>query len=232
MAQGRLLTVDAAAERLSTSPRFIRRLIAERRIEFVKVGRHVRISESALAEFIDAGRVEPLDCGRYPARHERSCVMANKDGHRRFGNVRMLPSGRYQIRYPGPDGRIRTGPETYERKGDADRALVLIESDMRTGQWTDPERGRVKLADYAATWIIERPGPTAPDGRQLSVAAQEAHRAAPGRRAGREAVNADDPRVARNPARQRRVGLDRGQGIPLLAGRAHDGGRGRQDSAS
>jgi len=55
-----LLTVEAAAERLSTSPRFIRRLIAERRIEFVKVGRHVRISESALTDFIDAGRVEPL----------------------------------------------------------------------------------------------------------------------------------------------------------------------------
>jgi len=55
-----LLTVEAAAERLSTSSRFIRRLIAERRIEYVKVGRHVRISESALANFIDAGRVEPL----------------------------------------------------------------------------------------------------------------------------------------------------------------------------
>jgi len=55
-----LLTVEAAADLLSTSPRFIRRLIAERRIEFVKVGRHVRISESALHNFIDAGRVEPL----------------------------------------------------------------------------------------------------------------------------------------------------------------------------
>jgi excisionase family DNA binding protein len=55
-----LLTVEEAARRLSTSPRFIRRLIAERRIEFVRVGRHVRISESALADFIDAGRVEPL----------------------------------------------------------------------------------------------------------------------------------------------------------------------------
>jgi excisionase family DNA binding protein len=55
-----LLTVDAAAERLSTSPRFIRRLIAERRIEFVKVGRHVRISESALADFIEAGRTPPM----------------------------------------------------------------------------------------------------------------------------------------------------------------------------
>ena len=57
----RLLTVEAAAERLSTSPRFVRRLIAERRIEFVKVGRHVRISESALADFIAAGKVSPLN---------------------------------------------------------------------------------------------------------------------------------------------------------------------------
>ena len=56
----RLLTVDAAAERLSTSVRFIRRLIAERRIEFVKVGRHVRITETALADFIEAGRVRPM----------------------------------------------------------------------------------------------------------------------------------------------------------------------------
>ena len=53
--------------------------------------------------------------------------MANKDGHRRFGNVRKLPSGRYQIRYPGPDGQTRTGPETYERKTDADKALVIVE---------------------------------------------------------------------------------------------------------
>ena len=57
---GRLLTVEAAAEQMSTSVRFIRRLIAERRIEFIKVGRHVRIREAALAEFIQAGRVEPL----------------------------------------------------------------------------------------------------------------------------------------------------------------------------
>jgi excisionase family DNA binding protein len=60
MTGGRLLTVEAAAEHMSTSVRFIRRLIAERRIEFVKIGRHVRISESALADFIEAGRVEPL----------------------------------------------------------------------------------------------------------------------------------------------------------------------------
>ena len=84
--------------------------------------------------------------------------MADREGHRRFGNVRKLPSGRYQIRYPGPDGRLRTGPETYVRKGDADKALVLIEGQLASGDWTDPERGKVRLGDYASAWITERPG--------------------------------------------------------------------------
>lgn len=84
--------------------------------------------------------------------------MANRTRHRRFGNVRIRESGRYQIRYPGPDGRMRTGPETYPRKGDAERALVLIEAQMSAGEWTDPERAKVRLGDYASAWIAERPG--------------------------------------------------------------------------
>jgi excisionase family DNA binding protein len=56
----KLLTVAQAAELLGTTERFPRRLIAERRIRFVRVGRHVRIPESALAEFITAGLVEPV----------------------------------------------------------------------------------------------------------------------------------------------------------------------------
>jgi excisionase family DNA binding protein len=55
----RLLTVAQVAEVLGTTERFPRRLIAERRITFVRVGRHVRIPESAVAEFIAAGVVEP-----------------------------------------------------------------------------------------------------------------------------------------------------------------------------
>jgi excisionase family DNA binding protein len=56
----RLLTVVEAAELLGTSDSFPRRLITERRIRFVRVGRHVRIPESAIAEFIAAGTVEPV----------------------------------------------------------------------------------------------------------------------------------------------------------------------------
>lgn len=57
----RLLTVEAAAERMSTSVRFVRRLIAERRIAFVKLGRHVRLTEADVAAFIESGRITPLD---------------------------------------------------------------------------------------------------------------------------------------------------------------------------
>ncbi|MGK4907023.1 excisionase family DNA-binding protein [Streptomyces sp. 8N114] len=56
----RYLSVDQVAEVLGTTPRFPRRLIAERRITFVKVGRHVRIPESALVAYIEAHTVQPL----------------------------------------------------------------------------------------------------------------------------------------------------------------------------
>ncbi len=54
-----LLTPDEVAERLRTSPRFVRRLIAERRIAFTKVGKFVRIAAVDVEAFVAAGRVEP-----------------------------------------------------------------------------------------------------------------------------------------------------------------------------
>ena len=60
----RLMTLEQAADALGTGVRFTRRLIAERRIRFVKVGRHVRIPESALAEFVDAATVQPTRTSR------------------------------------------------------------------------------------------------------------------------------------------------------------------------
>jgi excisionase family DNA binding protein len=50
----RYLSVPEVAERLGTSERFIRRLIEERRIEFKRFGRHVRIAESVLFAYIDS----------------------------------------------------------------------------------------------------------------------------------------------------------------------------------
>jgi excisionase family DNA binding protein len=54
------LKVPEAADYLGTSVRFVRRLIAERRIAFHKLGTHVRLAVVDLEEFVQAGRVEPI----------------------------------------------------------------------------------------------------------------------------------------------------------------------------
>lgn len=139
----RLLTVAEAAELLSTSERFPRRLIEQRRIRFVRVGRHVRIPESALREFIAAGLVQPITYT------QKGHLM----GKRRFGRIRSLASGRYQARYPGPDGTDRPAPQTFATKKDAEVWLTLKEAEIRRGDWIDPDAGKVKFADNAGRWI-------------------------------------------------------------------------------
>jgi excisionase family DNA binding protein len=69
-----LLSVEQAAERLGTSVRFVRRLIAERRIAYVKVGRHVRLDPTDVEAFIAASRVEirPSSVTALPHRHPSS----------------------------------------------------------------------------------------------------------------------------------------------------------------
>jgi len=52
-----LLTPGQAGDYLRTGKRFIRRLIAEHRIPYVKLGKHVRLQRSALDAFIESGRV-------------------------------------------------------------------------------------------------------------------------------------------------------------------------------
>lgn len=61
MNENRLLDVTGAAAYLGVSQRFMRRLVAERRIAFVKLGRHVRFDVADLDGFIDAGRVEAAE---------------------------------------------------------------------------------------------------------------------------------------------------------------------------
>jgi excisionase family DNA binding protein len=67
-----LLTVDQAADRLGTKTRFIRRLIAEKRITYIKIGGHVRIEDEVLDDFVEAGRVRvqpPVDGHRSSTAH-------------------------------------------------------------------------------------------------------------------------------------------------------------------
>jgi excisionase family DNA binding protein len=56
-----LLTLDQAADYLNVTPRFMRRLVAERRIAFMKVGKFVRFATADLDGFAQQGRVEPWE---------------------------------------------------------------------------------------------------------------------------------------------------------------------------
>ncbi len=52
---GPLLSVAEAGEYLGTGERFIRRLITERRISYVKVGKYVRLERSTLGQVLGRG---------------------------------------------------------------------------------------------------------------------------------------------------------------------------------
>ena len=52
-----LLTVAQAGDYLGTGERFVRRLIAQRRITYVKLGKYVRLQRSTLDAYIAAGLV-------------------------------------------------------------------------------------------------------------------------------------------------------------------------------
>jgi excisionase family DNA binding protein len=49
--------MDELAERLGVTPRHVRRLVAEKRVPYVKVGRFVRFDPAAIASWLDQSRV-------------------------------------------------------------------------------------------------------------------------------------------------------------------------------
>jgi excisionase family DNA binding protein len=52
-----LLTIDQLADRLGTTVRHVRRLIAERRVPYIKVGGRVRFDPEDIAVWLDHARV-------------------------------------------------------------------------------------------------------------------------------------------------------------------------------
>lgn len=87
-----------------------------------------------------------------------------KKRRRTFGRVRKLPSGRYQVRYPGPDGVLRPAAMTFPTEADADAWLDQTEAKMVLGEWFNPDGGLVPFGNYADEWLTDRP--LAPKTRQ------------------------------------------------------------------
>lgn len=81
----------------------------------------------------------------------------DKGRRRRFGSIRKTPLGEFQASYLGPDGKRHFAPHRFKRQRDADRWLAQAEALVVAGDWTDPERAKVPLGEYAEQWITQRP---------------------------------------------------------------------------
>ncbi len=76
---------------------------------------------------------------------------------RSFGNIRKLPSGRYQAALLAPRQTDRRRP-TFASKTDARRWLVTVEADMVRGALDrSRRRSSIPFGEYATRWVAERP---------------------------------------------------------------------------
>jgi integrase len=64
------------------------------------------------------------------------------------------PDGRYRARYRGPDGRERA--RHFALRRDAERWLAANETAKAKGDWIDPDRGRVMVAEWLPTWFATK----------------------------------------------------------------------------
>jgi integrase len=84
--------------------------------------------------------------------------MGNSKGTKAgFGSVRKLPSGRFQARYDGPNGRTHNAPITFTSKTDADAWLATMRADIVRDAWLPAPKGKsLTFAEYATGWLDNR----------------------------------------------------------------------------
>lgn len=83
----------------------------------------------------------------------------NKGTRRRFGNVRKLPSKRFQASYLGPDGIRHNAPVTFLTKGDAETWLAMESAAITEHRWKPappPGPSSRTFGDYADEWLEKR----------------------------------------------------------------------------
>lgn len=86
--------------------------------------------------------------------------MVGKKGHRGWGWIRKLPSGRLQASYVGPDTVRHAAPKTFTARMDAEHWLSNERRLIERDEWTPPaERAAerkaraITVGEYAERWI-------------------------------------------------------------------------------
>jgi integrase len=75
-----------------------------------------------------------------------------------------MASGRWQVRYTGPDGRRWTAPRTYTRKADAVAERARTRREIELGEWKPPTKRRrgqpreapLTVGEFAASWLAAK----------------------------------------------------------------------------
>jgi len=71
-----------------------------------------------------------------------------------MGNVKRRPDGKYRARYRDHAGKEHA--RHFARKIDAERWVTGQEAALDRGEHIDPRAGRIRLADYAETWLTSQ----------------------------------------------------------------------------
>jgi integrase len=67
------------------------------------------------------------------------------------GTIYRHSNGQWRARYSGPDRRQHT--RHFDRKSDAAKWLAGVEVSRAKGEWLDPGRSSVTVADWCGTWL-------------------------------------------------------------------------------
>lgn len=92
--------------------------------------------------------------------------MAGKSRRNTNGNVRKLPSGKYQARVRNPLTNRLESLGTFKFKADADAELRRSLSRQDEGMWVAPSAGTVTVGEYVEAWIAANPKIRSPRTRQ------------------------------------------------------------------
>jgi integrase len=78
---------------------------------------------------------------------------------RAFGNIRQLPSGRYQVRFTAPDGSYVKAPKTFAARIDAEAWLTDRRREIDAKLWNAAAvapPARITFGAYASGWLANR----------------------------------------------------------------------------
>ena len=75
-----------------------------------------------------------------------------------WGSIRKLPSGRFQARWRGKDGRQNSAPVTFPTRSDAQRFLSKTRTAIEDGTWKKVDEGSQPFAPFAQRFLESHKG--------------------------------------------------------------------------